>query len=480
VEPTSRRSRLHRRERRTLRALGALLVIAALLSVALVTTAARRDARAASPPTAPSPSALARSTTPLWSPRRIPQIIATLTARRQFAASVGGFAARGRCVAVDGPAGPLVRVDATTPLAGASTQKLLTAAAALHVLGPAHVFTTRLVTIAPISGGVIHGDLVLVGGGDPVLASPARRARLAADPTTAHTPTTALDDLARAVQAAGVHRIDGAIVADDSRYDTLRYLPSLDAEERSDIGPLGALTVDEGITPAGVAAADPALLTAQSLASLLAARGVVVTGAVRRGRAPAGAHTVASAHSPRLDTIVEDMLTVSDNYTAEMLVRAVGLAVAGTGSSAAGVSAVVATLGRLGVPTTGLTLVDGSGLAHAGRITCAALVAAVALGDRPEERALRVGLPIAGRTGTLALRFRGDPLAGRLRAKTGHIDGVVGLAGIVPSNAGELHFAFLANGNFSVNGGEDLQDRLAHLVAGYPDLAALARLVPAP
>ncbi|HEY5012267.1 MAG TPA: D-alanyl-D-alanine carboxypeptidase, partial [Acidimicrobiia bacterium] len=80
----------------------------------------------------------------------------------------------------------------------------------------------------------------------------------------------------------------------------------------------------------------------------------------------------------------------------------------------------------------------------------------------------------------LAQRFVGDPLAGRLRAKTGHIDGVVGLAGVVPSHAGELRFAFLANGNFSVNGGEDLQSQLAHLVADYPNLTVLARLVPAP
>lgn len=452
------------------------LIAAAVLTVALVGTSARRDARAATPPT----TAPALSTTPLWSARRIPQVIASFASRSQFAASVGGFAAPGRCVAVDGPSGPLVRIDANAPLAPASTQKLLTAAAALHALGPAHVFTTRLATSAPLSGGAIHGDIVLVGGGDPVLASPARRARLAADPITASAPTTPLDDLASALAAAGVHRVDGAIVADDSRYDTQRYLPSLDPGERVDIGPLGALTVDEGMSPTGAAASDPALLSAQSLAALLAARGVVVDGSTRRGLAPAGARTIASVHSPRLDTIVENMLTVSDNYTAEMLVRAVGLAVASRGSTTAGLSAVVATLGRLRVPIAGMTLVDGSGLAHADRVTCAALLAAVTLGDRAEEHALRAGLPIAGRTGTLALRFLGDPLAGRLRAKTGHIDGVVGLAGVVPSNIGELRFAFLANGNFGVNGGEDLQDRLAHLVAGYPSLTVLRHLVPAP
>jgi serine-type D-Ala-D-Ala carboxypeptidase/endopeptidase (penicillin-binding protein 4) len=189
---------------------------------------------------------------------------------------------------------------------------------------------------------------------------------------------------------------------------------------------------------------------------------------------------LAAVDSPRLDAIVASMLTVSDNYTAEMLVRAVGLAVDGSGSTEAGLRAVPAILGRLGVPTAGVQLVDGSGLSPDNRVTCAALLAAVELGTRPEERALRVGLAIAGRTGTLAQRFVGDPLAGRLRAKTGHINGVVGLAGVVATPAGVVPFAFLANGGFSVTGGEDLQSRIAHLVGDYPGVPDAGRLVPAP
>src|SRR5205814_501531 len=147
-------------------------------------------------------------------------------------------------------------------------------------------------------------------------------------------------------------------------------------------------------------------------------------------------------HSPRLDAIVENMLTVSDNYAAELLVRAVGAAVEHDGSTTAGLRVVVSTLQRLGVPTAGVHLVDGSGLSPDDRVTCPALLAAVGLGTRPAEHALRTGLPIAARTGTLATRFVGDPLAGKLRAKTGHIDGVVGLAGVVPTTDGQLSFAF--------------------------------------
>lgn len=326
----------------------------------------------------------------------------------------------------------------------------------------------------------MHGDVYLVGGGDPVLATPARRAQLGATPQTASAPTTDLDDLASALARAGVHQVDGAIVADDGRFDTVRYLPSLKPSERSDIGPLGALTVDEGRAENGAPADDPALLTADALDPLLAAHDVTVDGSTTRGSQPPAAHVLARVQSPRLDKIVENMLTVSDNYTAEMLVRSVGVAVGHEGTTSTGLRAVVATLQRLGVPTAGVQLVDGSGLSPNDRVTCPALLAAVNLGARPATRALRDGLPIAAQTGTLAARFLGDPLAGKLRAKTGHIDGVVGLAGVVPTADGPLTFAFIANGDFSTAGGDSLQDDVAHLVASYPVVPDPAALVPAP
>ena len=184
--------------------------------------------------------------------------------------------------------------------------------------------------------------------------------------------------------------------------------------------------------------------------------------------------------SPRLDAIVAGMLTSSDNYSAEMLVRSIGLAAEGSGTTPAGLRALVTTVSKLGVPTTGVSLSDGSGLAPQDRVTCAALLAAVDLGARDGYHALRSGLAVAGRTGTLGQRFLGDPLAGRLRAKTGSIDGVVGLAGVVPTSVGLLRFSFLANGDFSGVGGSALQNQIAHLVASYPVVPAPSALVPAP
>jgi D-alanyl-D-alanine carboxypeptidase/D-alanyl-D-alanine-endopeptidase (penicillin-binding protein 4) len=462
-DPPDRRSRRRRgrgrRVRVALRVVGCLLIVAALVTAVGVVVDATEPANAAR---SPKPTINRSIATPLWSARRMPQVVAAAAAKQHFPRVIAGFAAPGRCVAVDGPDGRLARVAAATPLAPASTLKLLTGAAALRVRGADYVFTTRVVATDPVADGVLRGDLDLVGGGDPTLS------------------TAALDDLASAVAKTGIRRIEGAIVADDSRYDTTRYLPSLEPGERFEIGPLGALTVDHGLTSSGAAASDPALLTAQSFDDLLANHGVVVAGAARRGTAPAGARTVASLRSAPVAAIVEGMLTASDNYTAEMLVREVGFAVSHTGSTEAGLRDMIATVARLGVPTAGVSIVDGSGLSHRDRVTCAALLAAVELGERPGLEALRTGLAVAGRTGTLALRFVGDPLAGRLRAKTGRVDGVVGLAGVVSTPAGVVRFAFVANGDFSVTGGEELQSRIAHLVAGYPSIPATELLVPQP
>jgi len=78
------------------------------------------------------------------------------------------------------------------------------------------------------------------------------------------------------------------------------------------------------------------------------------------------------------------------------------------------------------------------------------------------------------------MRFLGDPLAGRLRAKTGHIDGVVGLAGVIPTSAGLVRFAFLANGDFSAGAGAQLQVEVARAVGSIPDVRAPPDLVPPP
>jgi D-alanyl-D-alanine carboxypeptidase/D-alanyl-D-alanine-endopeptidase (penicillin-binding protein 4) len=122
---------------------------------------------------------------------------------------------------------------------------------------------------------------------------------------------------------------------------------------------------------------------------------------------------------------------------------------------------------------------DGSGLAPADRVNCATMLKVIQLATKPKFAAIDRGLPVAARTGTLAERFVGGPLAGKLRAKTGSIAGVVGLVGVV-DGPDDLRFAFLANGAFSEAAGAQLQAAVANAVGSTPDLRVPAALVPAP
>jgi D-alanyl-D-alanine carboxypeptidase/D-alanyl-D-alanine-endopeptidase (penicillin-binding protein 4) len=207
-----------------------------------------------------------------------------------------------------------------------------------------------------------------------------------------------------------------------------------------------------------------------------------VVGEARAGAAPAGTTVVASLDSPPLSQIMADMLTTSDNETAEAAIKEIGVATGGQGSWAAGAAGVTQLLAEAGVPMEGVTVVDGSGLSVQNRFTCRTLVDVL---DVPATGAVvRDGLAIAGETGTLADRFRGTDVAGRLRAKTGSLRNVTALAGeVMPVAGGEpLTFAYVAN--VPDPGPIDADDvgmaALAQILVEYPREVDVAVLEPLP
>jgi D-alanyl-D-alanine carboxypeptidase/D-alanyl-D-alanine-endopeptidase (penicillin-binding protein 4) len=180
-----------------------------------------------------------------------------------------------------------------------------------------------------------------------------------------------------------------------------------------------------------------------------------------------GSITLATVRSAPLSDIVAGMLRESDNTAAELLTRELGVVRAHDGSTAAGTRAVADVLAGAKLSTAGLRLGDGSGLEVTNQATCGLLAAALRLPDRSGAPRLEPLLAGAGRSGTLALRLADTPLDGKLRAKTGSLDGVSGLAGFLDGRR-ELSFAFLANGNLSDAAGRLLEDRLVALLAAYP------------
>ncbi|MFC6286956.1 D-alanyl-D-alanine carboxypeptidase/D-alanyl-D-alanine-endopeptidase [Nocardioides sp. GCM10027113] len=321
----------------------------------------------------------------------------------------------------------------------ASTTKLLTTTAALEVLGPDHVFETTVVADGP-------GGVVLVGGGDPLLA---RAPEPGAWPEQADVRA-----LARATAQALGGRKKVRVGYDDSLFRGPAVNPRWPASYVPDgvVSPITALWVDQGRDPSGFGrVADPARSAADAFAAALADAGVRVVGEPAARRAAPDAEVLASVASAPLARIAEHVVETSDNEASEVLARHVGLAVEGRGSSTAGTAAVVATLEGLGVDTTGARVLDGSGLSRENVLTARTLVDVLRVAaddDEPDLRATLTGLPVAGFTGSLAARFEDAPPVprSRVRAKTGTLSGVSGLAGVLVDARGTpLAFAVLAD-----------------------------------
>ena len=336
-----------------------------------------------------------------------------------------------------GPPALSVEADPAMP---ASTTKLLTSTAALHALGPDHVFETTVV-----NGGA--GRIVLVGGGDPFLE---RR------PASGWPHRADVVSLARRAAASLDERGRGKVrlAYDDSLFTGPAENPHWRKDYVPDgvVSPITALWVDEGVDSSGFGrVADPSADAAAAFAEALEKAGIRVVGKPTRQPAKSDATVLARAVSPPLAQVVERVLEVSDNEGAEVLARHVGLAVSGTGSSAAGAEAVLSTLSRLGVRTGNARVYDGSGLSRENRIdpdTLVDVLRVAASGDHPDLRPVVTGLPVAGITGSLAFRFSAAPAAGRgrVRAKTGTLTGVSALAGTATDLDGvPMVFALVAD-----------------------------------
>lgn len=462
-----------------------MTVRAVALAVALL--APPGVAVAQEPPAGP-PSAPALGT-PVFSLRRAAPLLSRVVADthleadldRVLADPVYGAARERSCLVVSDPGGGRVHYARreSLPLIPASTLKLLTTAAALAQLGAETRFTTEVrAGVPPADGGV--NDLYLVGGGDPLLST----ADFAASAGFMDQPrrSTSIEALADKVAAAGIRRV-GRILGDESRYDAERLVPSWNPRyiANFDISPLSALVVNKAFTstaPPAVALSPPAH-AADVLAGLLRARGVTV-GTTGTGRAPGGAAPVASIESVPLRDIAAEILENSDNMAAELLVKEMSARPGVAGTTTAGLAAVQDRLRQLvGASSEELVAVDGSGLDRGDRLTCGLLQRVLA--TEGEAGPLAQGLPQAGRNGTLFRRFLGTPAAGKVRAKTGSLEGVVGLSGFVSARGGRtLSFSLLANDLPGMSVGAGLQDRVANVMSGYPRAPAPEELGPKP
>ena len=338
--------------------------------------------------------------------------------------------------------------NAATALAPASTEKLPVTYAALTLLGAGFRIETDVLGEGEQVGSVWRGNLVLQGHGDPTLSSAGLR-RLAAQ-----------------LQAAGLRRVSGSIVGDESWFDSRRTAPGWKPSFYIDESPpLSALVVDRA-QYAGHVSRDPALAAALLFRDGLRAAGISVGGQVVTGRADADAFPLAFTDSPTLGAIVRFMDRESDNFTAELLLKELGAVSAGSGTTAAGADVVTRQLAAANVPLGGVRIVDGSGLSLLDRLTVAALVGTLqaAWADERVRAPLLAALPVAGVNGTLEDRMRSGPARGNVLAKTGTTDVASALAGFVRDR---YVFAVLHNGHpLAYSWARVAQDRFATVLAG--------------
>jgi D-alanyl-D-alanine carboxypeptidase/D-alanyl-D-alanine-endopeptidase (penicillin-binding protein 4) len=427
--------------------------------------------------------------TPVLSARRIPDFLTEDIADRRLTQSLSALAATAppdSCLVVDAGGRPIVADRADRPLIPASNEKLTLAAAALAELGPTHRFATTVVGTRPNGQGVVSGDVYLVGGGDPVLAT---QDYAASSPKQAEAHTS-LEDLAARLEEAGVTEIRGRILGDESRFDSARFVDAWPPRfvDQNQTGPLSALSVNDGYSAYPTAAnpgvtltraGDPPLVAAQQLLRLLDRRGIRVTGTAGTGRAPGGATEIARIRSAPLRDLVAQLLTWSDNQTAELLLKELGFARDGTGTTTAGSDVVEDVLQAEGYEVAGFDAVDGSGLAGGNRTTCALLHEVLA--EAGPRSPVVTGLAVAGETGTLAATFNGTPAEGRLRAKTGTLNESTALSGVVDVPDGDdLTFALVINEDFVSQTSLDLRIRIGLAMAAYPERPSLDRVGPRP
>lgn len=382
----------------------------------------------------------------------------------------------------------------------ASVMKLLTSFAALDLLGPAYTWTTEALVTEPPRDGVVSGNVILRGGGDPFLT------------------WDRFAGLLRELRERGVREIRGDVILDHSRFAplpgdaasldgraaraynatpdallvnfnavTLRLAPDADGSIGAHATlPLAGLHIDNQLKPVAtpcadwkgmvapeitasgpsiqvslpgrfpvacgekmlnLAAPDTTLQTANLFRALWSELGGTVKGNIRNGRAPASTQTLVSWASPPL----ADVLRETDKYSNNVMARQIFITLSADASKPASPAGAIARVQQW-MPGQGLdpaqwVLENGSGLSRLERTTAAQLGALLlAAWHSPRMPEFVAAQPVIGVDGTMRKRLPGTPIAGRGYVKTGTLDGVKTAAGYLLNAKGRwVAFAWLIN-----------------------------------
>jgi D-alanyl-D-alanine carboxypeptidase/D-alanyl-D-alanine-endopeptidase (penicillin-binding protein 4) len=344
----------------------------------------------------------------------------------------------------------------------ASVEKLYTTTTALQRFGARAAFRTSILGVGQQTASTYDGTLYLRGGGDPTFGAASFDAANYGTGATMQQLVTSL------VRSTGILAVHGAIVADESLFDSIRGTPATSEQPSFEVeGELSALIYNRGwANPSGtVFYRQPARTAGQQLVSALRAAGVSVPAdtPVRAGITPPGAQLLTAVASPPLATLMALTNTPSDNFFAEMLLKDIGARFGGAGTTAAGAAVVQAQMAsRFGIDP---RLDDGSGLSRYDVTTPAQVL--TLLRGMSGVAPFTASLAVAGETGTLQDEMRHTVAQGRCRGKTGTLSDVSNLVGYCQARDGHmLAFAFMMNG-VNPDAAHPIQDRMAEALARY-------------
>ncbi|HSG47391.1 MAG TPA: D-alanyl-D-alanine carboxypeptidase/D-alanyl-D-alanine-endopeptidase [Longimicrobiales bacterium] len=425
------------------------------------------------------------------------------------------------------------------PLIPASNLKVVTSAAALHHLGSGFRFITYVLTDAPVVDGVVQGNLIVYGTGDPGISDRFHRTR-----------DTPFQELAAQLTAAGIREIRGRVMGDGSFLQgpllgdgweagdlnewfaapsgalsfnenvfSVRVRPgavSRPPELLTVPEHLGVLVSNEAVTVQGrgrhplwllrdapedpirvvgelsatsrdvwrqMTVRDPALAAAHGFTHVLRQAGIAVTGypgsLTEREDSPVTPRTVwragepmrvlATFTSPPLGEYLQAVNQRSHNLYADLILKTLGRMVGEEGSFQGGSAVVTRYLTEVvGIPEDQVEIRDGSGLSILNRISAGGLLGTLRyLAGTPEWEAFWESLPEAG-TARLFRRMARTAAAGNLRAKTGTVDRVSALTGMVRTADGErIVFSIVGNELPSETGAKRLEDQVGQALAEW-------------
>jgi len=408
----------------------------------------------------------------------------------------------------------ILELNSEKSLIPASVQKLITSAVATEMLGPDYTFKTQIGYSGDLDTltGVLKGDIIIKGGGDPALGSANFKEHYG----------DFMGSWAKAIIKLGIKRIEGRILSDDSYFDYQPVPPKWLWEDVGNYYGAGAYGISvfdntfqihlnttsanhaveiisvfpeecsydltnrlvssgtsdegyvftapystsgwiEGTVPQGIedfiikaSITDPPLLLAQMVGKKLKSEGITITGVASSVRKEGielntGFIIISETTSPELSDIAERLNHQSVNLYAEHFVKELGRKFGKKGSTEAGVEVIMKYLQNAGINTKGLFMEDGSGLSPLNAINARVLSDILIYMNTRGKNYYHFfsSLPEAGKEGTIKYNFRDPVFDSRMNAKSGSMTRVRSYAGYLETLKGnKLVFSIIIN-NYS-------------------------------